>query len=521
MMKFQNKDSLSKHDIESGLRYFMKDAVATQIMTSLTGPTFIIAFAIMLGASNLIIGLLIAIPFLTQLIQIPAIYLVETYRIRRAIYIYAATTSRLFWLVLVLIPFLLSFGIALLLLVLGILLRSAFAAVSTCSWNSWMHDLVPQKELGDFFSSRLTISTTLAVPLTLIAGFCIDYLNIAIPTHVLFGFSFFFFIAFLAGLVGVLFISRISEPQMPEISSNSHFYKRIQEPLKDHNFKNLILFLSIWNFALNFAAPFFTVYMLIRLSFPLSWVLAFSVLNQLTSIVFLRIWGRLTDRMSNKSVLSVTGPLLMVTIFAWTFTTLPTPHLFTLPLLFLIHILMGISSAGVTLASGNIALKLAPKGHATTYLAATSIANSIAAGIAPLIAGLLADILIEFEFAWTLSWTSPGIGFVIHVLSFRHLDFLFVIAFLIGIYSIHRLAYVQEEGEVEEGIMLNAFVSEVRRVTRQFSTLGGLRNMFQIPFRLFHRQTVNVFSINVKRSTPETSVIPKIIMKQNQKHLKK
>lgn len=43
---------------------------------------------------------------------------------------------------------------------------------------------------------------------------------------------------------------------------------------------------------------------------------------------------------------------------------------------------MGISIVGATLASGNIALKLAPKEQATSYLAANSIADSLAAGIA-------------------------------------------------------------------------------------------------------------------------------------------
>jgi len=44
---------------------------------------------------------------------------------------------------------------------------------------------------------------------------------------------------------------------------------------------------------------------------------------------------------------------------------------------------MGVAMAGVTLASGNIGLKLAPKGEATVYLASSNLVNSIAAGIAP------------------------------------------------------------------------------------------------------------------------------------------
>lgn len=41
-----------------------------------------------------------------------------------------------------------------------------------------------------------------------------------------------------------------------------------------------------------------------------------------------------------------------------------------------IHIFMGISTAGATLASGNIGLKLAPKGQATAYLAGKKVGVS-------------------------------------------------------------------------------------------------------------------------------------------------
>jgi hypothetical protein len=84
-MKFELKDQLTNDDIQSDLRYFMKDALATQMMNTLTASTFIVAFALLLGASHFVIGLLAAIPLLAQLVQIPAIQLIETYRIRRAL----------------------------------------------------------------------------------------------------------------------------------------------------------------------------------------------------------------------------------------------------------------------------------------------------------------------------------------------------------------------------------------------------------------------------------------------------
>ena len=49
-------------------------------MLTITGGVFLVTFALKMVASNLVIGLLAAIPPLAQLIQIPSVYLVEKYR---------------------------------------------------------------------------------------------------------------------------------------------------------------------------------------------------------------------------------------------------------------------------------------------------------------------------------------------------------------------------------------------------------------------------------------------------------
>jgi MFS family permease len=499
-MRFPVKDSLTEEEIQYGLRSVIKDGLTTQMMVTLTGGIFLVAFALKLGASNLMIGLLAAIPPLAQLVQIPAIYLIEKYRIRRAITVYATASSRIFWLVIALIPFLFSIEAGLVFLIVALFLYAAFGAVGGSSWNSWMHDLVPQDRLGAFFSRRMSFAAGLGIPLSLAAGFYIDYWKKLFPDYELYSYSILFFFGFLAGVLGVYFISTIPEPRMAPIEGKPNFFKLILQPFKDANFKNLIMFLGSWNFAVNLAAPFFTVYMIKRLQLDMSFIIALLVLSQLTSLAFLRIWGRFSDHFSNKSVLGVSGPLFMVCILAWTFTTLPEKYVLTIPLLVAIHIFMGISTAGVTLASGNIGLKLAPKGHATTYLAANSLVNSLMAGTAPVLGGRFADFFAGRKLAWTLTYTSPTGELVIPTLHFQQWDFFFFLAFLIGIYSIHRLAMVKEVGEVEEKIVVYELISEVKRPLRTFSTAGGLRHMVQFPFAIIRTTFEKVRVRNNRRN---------------------
>ncbi|MDY6991319.1 MAG: hypothetical protein SVR94_01765 [Pseudomonadota bacterium] len=91
------------------------------------------------------------------------------------------------------------------------------------------------------------------------------------------------------------------------------------------------------------------------------------------NVLFCQLWGRLADKFSNKSVLVEAGPLFMFSVLLFPLTTLPESYLLILPLLIIIHMLAGMSTAGVMLCVNNITLKLAPPGQATAYLASNAL----------------------------------------------------------------------------------------------------------------------------------------------------
>ncbi|MCC7566258.1 MAG: MFS transporter [Methanomicrobiaceae archaeon] len=481
-MVFRAKDFLTEEEIDRGLQSVIRDGIATSAMVTLTGGIFLVAFALQLGASNTVIGLLAAIPPLANLLQIPAIAVIERIRSRKLVVLAASSAGRLIWLAIVLIPFVFSPRVGLIVLIASIAAYASFSAVSHCSWNSWMRDLIPQERLGAFFARRMSFSTGMALALSVIAGYFIDYWGNTRPEESIYAYSILFFLGIVGGAAGIYFIARTPEPRMAVTDGGQKILDVIMQPFKDLEFRQLIAFLGSWSFAVNLAAPFFTVYMLQRLGLDMSAVILLGVLSQIMNIALFRTWGKLSDRFSNKSVLAVAGPLFMITIFAWTFTTLPDVYILTIPLLIAIHIVMGISLAGVSLASGNISLRLAPQGQATSYLGATTFVNSLAAGIAPILGGIFVDFFVERELIWTLVYRSPEQQLAFVTLDLQQWDFFFFIAFLIGLYSLHRLALVREEGEAKERIVVDELFAEVKREMRNFSPAGGLREMVKFPF---------------------------------------
>ncbi len=491
-MRIEPKDALTDEEVQSGLRYVIRDGIASQAMGTLTGGAFLIAFAIKLGASNLVIGLLAAIGTLAQMLQLPSILLVEKTRNRRAIVLFAAGLSRICWLIIALIPFVFSEQTGLAVLLGAIVAVSAFGAVSGCSWNSWMRDLIPQNTLGSFFSKRMRLATGVGIVLSFVAAGYLDLWKKLLPNYEIQGYSMLFLFGFGAGAMGIYFLARTPEKRMPAPEQKPGILKLLTQPFKDENFRKLIAFMCSWNFAVNLAGPFFMVYMLKRLGLSMSFIIALSIISQVLNFTFLKVWGKYTDRFSNKSVLAICGPLFILSILAWTFTTMPERYFLTIPLLIVIHIVMGLSSAGVSLASGNIGLKLAPQGQATTYLPANTIMNSIAAGIAPILGGKFADFFANRQLEWTLKYTGPSRIFTLPTLNLQQWDFFFALAFVIGLYSLHRLAMIKEAGEVEEKVVMNELFAEVSGQVRTLSSVEGLRQMISFPFSIVRNIMVKV-----------------------------
>src|SRR5687768_11708874 len=104
-MNFRTSAHLNPLQVQTGLKYIVKDGVASEVMTNLTGGTFLIAMALHLGASNFQIGLLAALPLLTNVFQLISVYLVKRFQNRRAIAVITSFIARIALLIIGLIPF--------------------------------------------------------------------------------------------------------------------------------------------------------------------------------------------------------------------------------------------------------------------------------------------------------------------------------------------------------------------------------------------------------------------------------
>ncbi len=441
---------------------------------------FLTGFAVALGASNFAIGLLAAVPSAVQFLQIPAVILVEQLRRRRFICSWAAGVGRSFLVIAAAAPI---FGgsAGVIALIASIAIWQASAAVAGCAWNSWMRDLVPETAYGRFFGRRAAANTAIALTLALLCGVAIDQWQRFSPDYSLAAYTGLFLASAATGFVGVWLLTITPDKPMPPVAKRVPVHAMLSAPFGDRNFRRLMIFLSTWSFAANLASPFFSVYMLKSLGYSLTAVVVLTTASQLSNLAAVGLWGNLIDRFSNTAVLRISAPMFLVCTFAWTFTGLPWIAPITFYVLLAIHIFMGIATAGVALASGNIALKLSPSGQATSFLAASSVVSAGCAALAPVLGGLCADFFAVHELSLTFAWRRGFDSMAVQVFNLHAWTFFFGLAFVAGLVSLHRLSFVQEATISSDTLLVRHLLLEARDAVRGLSSVAGLVRVARMP----------------------------------------
>jgi MFS family permease len=464
------QERIDEADLERGLRHLVYDGMCSQALLTLTQGAILVAFALLLGASTTVVGVIVAIGPFSNILQIPSIFLIERTGRRKAVCVLSCLLGRTLFLAVGLLPWLAPPGLRLPLLVGLLLLQFSSNAVAGCAFNSWVYDLVPRPLQNRFFARRMTWSMALGAALTLAAGVGVEVWERAHPDDPFPVYAILFSAGVLAGWLGCVALSRIPEPRMVPVPMTG-MGRVIAEPFRDSRFRRLLGFTGWWTFAVNLGAPFFTVYLVRRLDLPVSWVLGLTVFSLVAHVLSLRAWGRWADRHSNKLGLAFAGLLFLLCLALWPTTHLVEGQVPLVALLLGIHALAGVSTAGVALCSQNLALREAPAGKATAYLATNSLVGGAGATLAPLIAGAATDAL------------RAG-GASVHVLGMplSGLDLVFLGAVVVGALALRLLVRVQEEGVAKESISFTDLYSQVIRGVWQTSPIAGLRRMTGFPY---------------------------------------
>ncbi len=377
------ESSLTTAEVRRGLKVSLVEGMAAQVYITLTAGPFLTGFALLLGAGNTTLGLVAALPFLIQPLQLGAAWLIERSGARKP-WAVGGSLGRLLWLPALLLPYLpLSATQRLAGLILALLGAHALLALCVNAWIHWMTDLVPAAVRGRYFATRNAVLAAMAMAVNYGAGRWLDHARAA-GTEVQ-GYSTMFSVAVLGGCAASLLLTRQPEPALrpgPRLPLRA----ALGLPLRQPAFRAFAGGMVLWNVALGVAASFYSAHALSVLHVPFTTLAMLDVIQSAISILTLTWWGRLADRFGQRRIMLICMGGVVLLPWSW---VLAGPS--SLWILYLNAAVSGVWWPGVALTQSNRMMEQMPREGRGTYLAMFAALTGLGYFAASLLGGALAD----------------------------------------------------------------------------------------------------------------------------------
>ena len=308
------------------------------------GESFIGPFAVFLKANDFAMSLLATLPILLgALAQIAGGYLVERLGRRRSVMVTTAVIQCLGFLPLFWLPYLFpGQGARIVITVATCMLVSANIGIP--GFSSLMGDLIPAERRGHYFSKRSALIMLSMLLTMMIAGKIVSVFETCGETWL--GFGIIFAVALVARAYSSVLQARYYEPPFRPSSQERYSFMDFVRTAHRTNLGRFTLCMAIMSCANNVSAPFFTQYMIRDLHWTKNQFAMSTAVSLLAQFIFIRWWGRISDRHGNQIVIRVCSLLIPVAPILWALTENYNLILFA-------QVLSGIAWAGFNLASSN------------------------------------------------------------------------------------------------------------------------------------------------------------------------
>jgi MFS family permease len=355
------------------------------VLSSVT-LTFTSVFALRLGASNLLIGLLSSLPALVNVIfQIPAARLIERHQDRRRILMRAGFWLRLPVGLIALVPF---FGGRLQAeaVVLITALGTIPAALGNVSFTAMLADVVPPYRRARVVSVRNALLSAVTMLTAVAVGEALDWLPFPVSYQLIFA------LAFGASLVSLFYLARIAVPPGPvfvkRAGAGGHTDVRVwaRTVWAQRGYSRFTLGAFVWHWALNFPAPLYSIYRVRELKLSEGWIGTLSMIESAILMVAYYFWGKVAEKRGSRLV-------LMLGVFGLSFYPLGVGLSRSIGPLLLMQPVAGIFAPAFNLGLFNSLLEVAPAERRATYIAIFNTLINVSAFGAPLIATAVSEVI--------------------------------------------------------------------------------------------------------------------------------
>jgi hypothetical protein len=288
---------LADKEYERSRFYAIIESISARIIFGFTTGAFLAGFLKYIGAEDKLCGQISALTVLAGVIQFFSPFVLEKLNRRKAVVASFSAIHRFMLVMLVLVPVLPVSMIGRLYITAALYFVSHLMvnAVAPAATNLII-SIVPQKMRGRYFSNREAYLIFASSVLNIIMGKVLDVFKLQNKTYE--GYLIMYAVALAAMLLNLFSYIKIKEPPLPVPRKNINFKMLFSLPLKEKKFRKIIVLFFLWGLSLNFASPFFSVYMVSKLELSYTFIMISGFLNSLSYVIATRFWGRVADRFS-------------------------------------------------------------------------------------------------------------------------------------------------------------------------------------------------------------------------------
>ncbi len=351
------------------------------------GETYIAAFALAVGLSQVVAGLTASLPLIAggvlQLVGPLGAAKLGSYR--RWV-VLCATLQGLAYVPLAAAAFRGQIDTATLFLVAALYWGTGMAAGPT--WNNWIDSTIPRSVLKNFLAVRSRI-TQLAAFLSFLAG---GYLlqHYEAQSRVLTGFALLFAMAFAFRLVSVACLAAQTDAESQVQSEPKIPLTQLLGRFKEKDAGRFLIFLLMSQVSVNLAGPFFSPYMLAHVKFSYMEYVALVSGSFVAKIVFYPAIARFVKKVGAHRALWMSGILVSPLPLFWFWT----PQLY--PLIAL-QVFAGAAWATFELSSTLMMFDRIQSQERIRLLTIYNLLNALAVTVGSLVGGLVLTQFPETE----------------------------------------------------------------------------------------------------------------------------
>ncbi|WP_313132063.1 MFS transporter [Anaerocolumna sp.] len=392
---YYNNNELTEQEYKRGQKKLILSGLTAGMISLLTTGTFLVGYLSYLGASERYIAIIGAIPQLGCILQMFSPYIFERLKHRKLLICICCFLFRFSVGTIIFVPYVLHKK-ASQLIVIMIIYSFAYLAAGfvTPGLSSWNMSMTPVRGRGKFLAIKDITSMLGVAAASLIIGRMLDYYKI--NNKYLTGFTIIFLLVLVISILDFILLSGIGEPVNIQQMHNTSLLEMISKPLKDLHFRKVILFLSIWYFAVHFSISFIPIYMVNSLKLSYSFISVVGVLGNIFGMISIYLWGSLADKTSWNFLLKASGVIIAFCYMGWAFVT--ANNAFVLVPVF--QILLTGSNGAFNMAAVNIQYIHGPESGKTTYLGVTQSIAYVTGFFGGILGAAASQLLKNLRIEW-------------------------------------------------------------------------------------------------------------------------